>query len=104
MRAARRRRSVIASTSIPFHDTSHELMAFDSPDCLSKEVVGLIALLSIRYSAGYAAFVEDVLVDRTTSIHGPIKNNGLHIFRLAVPISRARRQIEETQSDCNLSS
>ena len=49
--------SVIASMSIQFHDTSHELVAFDSHDCLSQEVVGLTALLCIRYSTGYAAFV-----------------------------------------------
>ena len=49
--------SVIASMNIPFHDTSHELVAFDSHDCLNKEVVGLTALLCIRYITGYAAFV-----------------------------------------------
>ena len=84
--------SVIASMSIPFHDISHELVAFDSHDCLSKEVLGLTALLCIRYSTGYAAFVKDVLVDRTASIHGPIKKNDFHIFKQVVPIEANRER------------
>ena len=94
----------IASMGNPSDDTSHELMALDSHNCTSKEVVATLLSMEATGNMRYAAFVKDVLVDRTVSIHEPIKKNGFHIFKHAVPKckSRAKLQIEEVQSDCNL--
>ena len=96
--------TTIASMGNPFEDTSDELMALDSHNCSSKEVVTRLRSMEATGNIRYAAFVKDVLVDRTVTIHEPIKKNSFHIFKDAVPKckSRAKQQIEEIQSDCNL--
>ena len=56
-------------------------MTFDSRNCVDKSVVHTVRSLEETGKKQYKDFVKKVLLERTTSIHDPIKRNSLALFK-----------------------
>ena len=88
----------------PFDGTSHELMTLDSHDCVDKKAITALRDVEATGITQYSSFVKEVLVDRTVSIHEPIRKNNVLIFKHSATKSKSRtkQQMEDMKSDCSL--
>ena len=65
----------------PFLDDFEELVTLDSRNCVDKSVVHTVRSLEETGKKQCKDFVKKVLLERTTSIHDPIKRNSLALFK-----------------------
>lgn len=73
--------SAIRSMGNPFKDDFPELVKLDNRDCMDTEVTKTVTSLEDMGKRQYSTYVKAVIVDRTKSIHDPIKKNNLPLFR-----------------------
>ena len=82
---------VINEFGNPFLDDSDELLALDTQNVMNESVVNTVRT---AYSLGkdlYADYYKEVIVDRTRSIHEPIKKNSLPLFSCPQPKSKTKQ-------------
>jgi len=72
---------VLRRTGNPFLDDFPELVTFYSRDCADISVVESVEKLDKLGKEQYQKYVKDVIKDRSSSIHNPIKKNNLPLFR-----------------------
>ena len=65
----------------PFEDDCPELIALVLRNCASKNVVATVQTIKDIGSTQYQKYVKDVILNRTISIHQPIKRNLLPLFK-----------------------
>jgi len=88
----------------PFEDDCPELIALDSRNCASENVVTTVQIIKDIGSTQYQKYVKDVILSRTISIHQPIKRNSLALFKrqsLKAP-SKTAQKVANLRSDCTL--
>ena len=88
----------------PFEDDIPELLVLDSHSCATADVIDTVRNIKAIGQSQYQDYVADVVVDRKSSIHKPIKKNRLPLFKRRSPkaSSRNKQQIASLKSDCNL--
>ena len=59
----------------PFEDDCPELLALDSRNCASEDVVTTVQKIKNIGVTQYQKYINDVIVTRSVSIHQPIKKN-----------------------------
>lgn len=95
--------SIIASMGNPFMGDSQELMTLDTHNCVDKDVINTFRTMDALGREQYKAYVKDVLVERSVSIHKPIKRNRLLIFkRPDKSRSKMKQQMDDLKSDYSL--
>ena len=72
---------VLRRTGNPFLDDFPELVTLDSRDCADISIVESVEKLDKLGKEQYQKYVKDVIKDRSSSIHNPIKKNNLPLFR-----------------------
>ena len=82
--------SAIRSMGNPFKDHFPELVKLDSRDYMDTEVTKTVTSLEDMGKRQYSTYLKAVIVDRTKSIHDPIKKNNLPLFRRPQPKSPSR--------------
>ena len=87
----------------PFLGDSQELMTLDSHNCVDKDVADTLYTMEAQGKEQYTAYVKDVLVERTVSVHKPIKRNRLLIFKQlqAKSKSKTKQQMDDIENDCS---
>jgi hypothetical protein len=70
----------------PFTDDFQELVALDSRNCVNDSVIKTMRSIEETGKKQYASYVNEVFLERTTSIHDRIKRNSLSLF--STPESR----------------
>ena len=68
---------VVRRTGNPFLDDFPELLTLDSRDCADVSVVESIKKLDKLGQEQYQKYVTDVILNRLSSIHNPIKRKNL---------------------------
>ena len=89
----------------PFLDDSNELLTLDARNVLDKSVIN--NTVQTIYKLGkeqYAKYYKDVIIDRTCSIHNPIKKNLLPLFSCLQPKTKGKQtgKISSLKSDVSL--
>lgn len=95
---------VLRRTGNPFLDDFPELVTLDSRDCADISVVESVEKLDKLGKEQYQKYVKDVIKDRSSSIHNPIKKNNLPLFRKnhKKATSKQGKKIAVLQSNLNL--
>ena len=86
--------SKIVSTGNPFMEKSNGLMTLDG-DCVQQNIIEMFREVETQGQSQYTSYVKDVFVERSKSIHDPIKQNKTLIFKPA-PLP-----IENSPNVCN---
>ena len=88
----------------PFEDDCPELLAIDSRNCATEDVVVTVRRMKETGLTQYETYVADVVIARTVSIHQSIKKNCLPLFKRQSPrvSSKTKQQVANLKSDCNL--
>ena len=71
----------ISKMGNPFLDDSPELLMLDTQNVISESVVSTVRTVEAIGRYQYNSYHETVIVERTRSIHDPIKKNSLPLFR-----------------------
>ena len=66
-------------------DDCAELLALDSRNCATEAVVDTVQRIGDIGLSQYQEFVTEVIVDRSRSIHQPIKKNSLPLLKRQFP-------------------
>lgn len=95
---------VLRRTGNPFLDDFPELVTLDSRDCADISVAESVEKLDKLGKEQYQKYVKDVIKDRSSSIHNPIKKNNLPLFRKnhKKATSKQGKKIAVLQSNLNL--
>ena len=80
-RQVKRLSDVIRNMGNPFLDDFPELVTLDSRDCMDAPVAETIQSLEDVGKKQYTEYWKTVIVERTRSIHDPIKKNNLPVFK-----------------------
>ena len=75
----------ISNMGNPFMDDCAELLALDSWNCATEAVVDTVQRIEGIGLSQYQEFVTEVIVDRSRSIHQPIKKNSLPLLKQQFP-------------------
>ena len=88
----------------PFCEDCLELVVMDTRDCADKSAVATVRTIEERGRAQYDKFVQDVIKERTVSIHSPIKKNAFPLFQRqgSRSTSKAAKKLSVLKSDCTL--
>ena len=79
-----------------FQEDIAELVSIETGDCASKEVAKALETIESMGQNQYKNFVNNVLKDRTVSIHETIKKNSLLLFKRQKPKPKARSKQKES--------
>ena len=82
--------SVIRSKGNPFLDDFSEIVKLDCKDCMDADAAETVTSLEDIGKNQYSEYLKMVIVDRTKSIHDPIKKNNLLLFRKPQPKSASK--------------
>ena len=79
-------------------------MSIDAHDCVGNDVVDAMYQLEILGREQYQNYVKDVLVNRTSSIHKPIKKHTLPLFKgpHTNPTPKSKQETADIKSDYGL--
>ena len=94
----------INEMSNPFlHDTP-ELLMLDTQNVLNESVVSTVCTVEAIGRDQYNMYHKSVIVERTRSIHDPIKKNSLPLFRSPTPKTKSKQagQISILKGDVEL--
>jgi len=75
----------MSSMRNPFEDDCPELLAMDSRNYATEAVVATVRGIKTLGLTQYQAYVANVIVAKTTSLHAPIKRNSLQLFKRQSP-------------------
>ena len=75
----------------PFLDDSDELLALDTRSVLDESVVNTVRTVYELGKDQYTKYHKEVIVDRTHSIHEPIKKNALPLFSCPRPKPKTKQ-------------
>ena len=64
--------TTISTMGNPFTEESKDLMKLDSHDCVHKSAIETLYGIEALGKSQYMSYVQEVLIDRTVSIHNPI--------------------------------
>jgi hypothetical protein len=94
----------ISELGNPFLYDGDELLALDTRNVLNESVVNTVRRVHELGKEQYAKYHKEVIVDRTRSIHEPIKKNALPLFRCPSPKSKTKQagKISSLKSDVAL--
>ena len=76
---------VINDMGNPFLVDSDELLTFDTRNIMDESVVNTVRTVQSIGKDQYVKYCKEVLIDRTRSIHEPIKKNSLPLFSCPRP-------------------
>lgn len=95
----------ISEMGNPFIEYSSELLAFDTWNCANKDVVSKVRTIEALGISQFQKHVKDVISDRSTSIHKPIKRNYVAIWKRlkSKPNTSAKQHRSSKNKDYNLS-
>lgn len=87
-----------------FIEDSSELLALGTGNCANKDVVSKVRTIEALGISQYQKHVKDVILDRSTSIHKPIKRNSVAIWKRlkSKPNTSAKQHRSSKNNDCNL--
>ena len=88
----------------PFLDQSEELLTLDTGDVADDSVVETVRSIEALGKEKFKNYFKSVLVDRTCSIHEPIKKNNLSLFKCPKAKSKTKQSkvIENLKNDVSL--
>lgn len=88
----------------PFKDDFKELVALDTRNCANESVITTVNALEEVGTSRYQSYVKEVIKERTTSIHDPIKKSSLALFKRQTPKvdSKSSKQFNALKSDRSL--
>ena len=88
----------------PFRDNYPELLTLDSRVCGTDDVIATVRTIKNVGTMQYQKYVTDVIVNRSVSIHQPIKKNSLRLFKRQSPkpTKKSMQKVASLKSDCNL--
>ena len=72
---------VIREMGNPFKDDFAELVTLDTRNCMEEAVVSTVRNIESLGKTKYHEYMNDVVEQRTRSIHDPIKRNSLPLFK-----------------------
>lgn len=95
---------VIRSMGNPFLDDFSELVKLDSRDCMDQSVAETIRTVEAIGQCQYADYRKSVIIERSKSIHDPIKKNNLPLFKKPrpKPNSKQKKTISALQDNVAL--
>ena len=73
--------ATIKNMGNPFLDDCPELLALDSRNCFSENVISTVSKVEAIGTAKYREYVQNVIVERTVPIHQSIKRNSLTLLK-----------------------
>ena len=96
--------NVLNEMGNPFLDDSNELLTLDTRNVLDKSVLNTVQTIYKLGKEQYAKYHKDVIIDRTCSIHDPIKKNSLPLFSCPQPKTKGKQtgKISSLKSDVSL--
>ena len=96
--------TTMSSMGNPFMDDCPELLALDSRNCATEAVVDTVRRIKDTGQSQYQKFVTEVVVDRSATIHEPIKKNSLPLWKRPSPrvVTKSKQKVASLKSDCNL--
>lgn len=95
--------SVTKEMGNPFTELSSDLYAIDTKDVADDKVVESLYQLENIGNQMYNEYVQDRLIERTTSIFAPIKRNRLPLFsKPPIKPQTVKSQVNSLKSDCSL--
>jgi hypothetical protein len=85
----------------PFRDDFKELVALDTHNCADESVIMTVNRIEEVGTSQYQTYVKDVIMERTVSIHNPIKKTSLPLFKRQTPktSSKTSKQLSALKSD-----
>ena len=83
--------TTISGMSNPFLDDTPELLTLDTRNVIDGSVVNTVRTVESVGRDQYNKYHKTVIVDRTHSIHEPIKNNSLPLFRCPTPKTKSKQ-------------
>ena len=88
----------------PFLDDTPELLMLDTQNVVNESVVSTVRTVEAIGRDQYNMYHKSVIVERTRSIHDPIKKNSLPLFRSPTPKTKIKQagQISMLKSDVQL--
>ena len=78
----------------PFQDTCSELLALDTCNCASNEVVNTTRVIDKLGTSQYHNYVKEVIFKGKTSIHHSIKRNNLALFKNVKAMPRFKEKVK----------
>ena len=96
--------TTISGMSNPFLDNTPELLTLDTRNVIDGSVVNTVRTVESVGRDQYNNYNKTVIVDRTHSIHEPIKHNSLPLFRCPTPKTKSKQagQISMLKDDVAL--
>ncbi len=90
--------------SNPFLDDTPELVVLDTQNVVNESVASTVRTVEAIGRDQYNMYHKSVIVERTRSIHDPIKKNSLPWFRSLTPKTKSKQagQISMLKSDVEL--
>ncbi len=94
----------INEMSNPFLDDTPELAVLDTQNVVNESVVSTVRTVEAIGRDQYNMYHKSVIVERTHSIHDPIKKNSFPLFRSPTPKTKSKQagQISMLKSDVEL--
>jgi len=91
-----------SSMGNPFREEGNELLAVDSHDCPGADVSSMVHSIEEKAQMKYDNFKQQVFIDRSTSIHQPIKKSNLPTFTKTGAKPKTKVKTSQLKQDCNL--
>ena len=92
----------ISGMSNPFLDDTPDLLMLDTRNIIDESVVNTVCTVESVGRDQYNKYHKTVIRDRTHSIHEPIKNNSLPVFKCPTPKTKQAGQISMLRDDVAL--
>ena len=88
----------------PFLDQSEDLVMLDTGNVLDESVVETVRTIEELGKEQFKSYYKSVLVERTRSIHEPIRKNNLPLFKRPILKSKTKQSkaIENLKNDVSL--
>ena len=83
---------VVVTMGNTFMDSSNELMTLDIHDCMNETVAQALHSMERLGKEQYSKYVNDVLIERKTSIHKAIKKNQLPYSSVVTSLRQTQKQ------------
>ena len=95
---------VFNNQSNPFEEDSGDLLALDTYVIMDDTVIHNMSNVLKIDEEQYHTFVNDHLVERSTSVMEPVQKNSLHLFKesMAKQPSKQKAQVTALKEDCTL--
>ena len=90
---------VIREMGNPFKDDFVELVTQDSRNCMEEAVVSTVWNIESLGKTKYHEYMNDVVEQRTRSIHDPIKRNSLPLFKHTSTKKKSKKAEQAMYSD-----